>query len=95
MTKDRARIKSAQYIEWAQKAEVKSKEIYANWYAQYKDFDWTQPILRGHHSQRRHEKVYERKNAIHLKVKELDDKAKRFREKAENLLIFANTNNNN
>lgn len=92
MTKDRAKIKAAQYLEWAQKAEAKSKEIYANWNAQYKDFDWTQPILRGHHSQKRHEKIYERRDTMHRKINELDAKAKRFREKADNLLRFANTN---
>lgn len=92
MTKERAKAKAEKYLEWATKAEAKSKEIYANWTAQHKDFDWTQPILRGHHSQRRHEKVFERRNSMHSKVRELDEKAKRFREKADNLLRFANTN---
>lgn len=92
MTKDRARVKAAQYLEWAEKAEIKSRELQDRFHADYKDFDWTQPILRGHHSQRRHEKVFERRDAMHRKVRELDEKAKRFREKADNLLAFANRN---
>lgn len=91
MTKDRAKAKAALYLEWAGKAEAKSAAIYAAWCEVHRDFDWTQPILRGHHSQRRHEKVYERRASMHNTIRELDDKAKRFREKAENLTIFANT----
>ncbi len=92
MTKDRARAKSIKYIEWAEKAEAKSKAIHERFSADFKDFDWTQPILLGHHSQRRHQKIYERRDNMHRTINELDAKAKRFREKAENLLIFANTN---
>ncbi len=92
MTKERALIKSKKYLEWAEKAEQKAKSIYHNWCEQYKDFDWTQPILRGHHSQKRHEKIYERRNTIHTKVQELEQKAKRLREKATNLEMFANRN---
>jgi hypothetical protein len=92
MTKDRARVKAAQYLEWAGKAEAKSKQIYSSWSEAHKDFDWTQPILRGHHSQKRHEKIYERRDAMHRTINELDAKAKRFREKAENLIAFANRN---
>lgn len=92
MTKDRARAKAQKYLEWAEKAEAKSKELYANFQSVYKDFDWTQPILRGHHSQKAHEKIYARRNTMHEKVRELDEKAKRFREKASNLLAFANRN---
>jgi hypothetical protein len=92
MTKDRARQKAAQYREWADKADKKARVLQENWSAEFKDFDWTQPILRGHHSQRRHEKVYERRNAFHQKLAELEAKAKRFREKADNLEAFANTN---
>lgn len=92
MTKERARQKAAKYLEWAEKAEKKSKETYDAFQAVYKDFDWTQPILLGHHSQKRHQRVYEKRNSMHEKVRELDEKAKRFREKADNLLRFANTN---
>ncbi|OQP67685.1 DUF3560 domain-containing protein [Niastella populi] len=92
MTKDRARIKAAQYVNWAAIAEKKSKEIYDSFQKVYGDFDWTQPILLGHYSQRSHEKVYERREAMHNKINILYAKAKRFREKAENLLNFANRN---
>lgn len=92
MNKDRARQKAEKYFEWADKAEAKAKEIYDGFKSTYKDFDWTQPILRGHHSQRRHEKVFERRDSVMRKSIELEEKAKRFREKANNLLHFANTN---
>jgi len=92
MTKDRARIKSEQYIKWAILNENKAKDLQTNWYRDYGQFDWTEPIKRGHHSQRRHEKVFEKRASFHTKMKELEDKAKRMREKSENLLIFANTN---
>ena len=92
MTKERAKAKAEKYLEWAGKAEAKSKQLYDTFQSQYKDFDWTQPILRGHHSQRRHEKVYERRNSMMTKTIELDAKAKRYREKAENLFAFANRN---
>lgn len=92
MTKDRARVKAGLYLEWADKAEAKSKAIYESFQSTYKDFDWTQPILRGHHSQRRHEKVFERRDSVMRQTIDLDAKAKRFREKAQNLLDFANRN---
>lgn len=92
MTKDRAREKAKKYIEWADKAEQKSKDLHATFQAVYKNFDWTQPILRGHHSQRRHEKVFDHREAMMNKTVELDTKAKRFREKAVNLTAFANRN---
>lgn len=92
MTKERALAKSKQYREWATKKMEKAKEIYANYSAEMKDFDWTQPILKGHHSQRRHEKIYERRNSIHAKVNEMEAHAKRMFEKADNLEAFANTN---
>lgn len=92
MTKDRARKKAELYVKWADNAEQKSKEILATFQRDYGQFDWTEPIKRGHHSQRRHEKVFEHRDSVMRKSIELDEKAKRFREKAENLLIFANTN---
>ena len=91
MRKQKALEKARQYIIWAEKAEQKAKDIYDRWFSVYKDFDWTQPILRGHHSQKAHEKVYERRNTVHEKVRDLNAKAKRFREKSANLTAFANT----
>lgn len=92
MTKERARAKAELYTQWAQAAENQSKALYDGFKSQYKDFDWTQPILLGHHSQRRHEKVFERRDSMMRKVHELDAKAKSHRSKAENLLAFANRN---
>ena len=92
MTKERARQKAIKYLEWANLADKKRKELSDIWYAMYKDFDWTEPIKLGHHSQRRHEKVFERRDSFFRTQIELEEKAKRFREKAENLNYFANTN---
>lgn len=92
MTKDAARIKAAKYLLWAEGHEKKSHELYEAFQRDHKDFDWTQPILRGHHSQRRHEKIFERRDSMMRKTIEHDAIAKRMREKAENLMIFANTN---
>lgn len=92
MTKEAAKNKAIKYLLWADLAEKKSKQIYDSFNANFKDFDWTQPILLGHHSQRRHEKVYERRNSVMSRIRELDARAKRFREKAVNLNYFANTN---
>jgi len=67
MTKDRARIKSEQYIKWAILNENKAKDLQTNWYRDYGQFDWTEPIKRGHHSQRRHEKVFEKRASFSYK----------------------------
>lgn len=90
--KERARIKAQNYRKWADANEAKANKIHEDWRKVYGSFDWTQPILRGHHSQRAHERVYERRDAMHRKVAELYEKAKRMREKATNLEHFANTN---
>lgn len=92
MTKDRARQKAAQYLEWADKADKKRQELSDNWYSTYRDFDWSEPVKLGHHSQRRHEKMFEKKDSFFRTQVELISKAKRFREKADNLNRFANTN---
>lgn len=92
MTKDRARYKAVKYREWADLADKKREELSKAWYAKYGQFDWSEPIKLGHHSQRRHERVFEeRDNFFRIQI-ELEGKAKRFREKAANLEHFANTN---
>lgn len=92
MTKDRARQKALQYIEWAILADGKREALSKNWYATYGSFDWSEPIKLGHHSQKRHEKMFERRDSFFRTQIELENKAKRFREKAGNLLHFADTN---
>jgi membrane protein involved in colicin uptake len=92
MTKERARQKAAKYLEWAELAEKKAEALSKQFYETYKDFDWTEPIKIGHHSQRRHEKVFEKRDNFFRVQIELEQKAKRFKEKAENLTRFANTN---
>lgn len=92
MRKEQARQKAEKYRKWAKANYAKAQKIYADWRSVYGSFDWTQPILRGHHSQRAHEKVYERRDSMHRKVAELEAKAKRMLGKADNLERFANTN---
>jgi hypothetical protein len=92
MTKERARQKALKYLEWADLADKKREALSKTWYATYKDFDWSEPVKLGHHSQKRHEKMFEKKDSFFRKQIELEKKAERFREKADNLNRFANTN---
>jgi len=92
MKKERAAVKAKQYREWASKAEEKAGELYERYLDFARSFDWTEPIKMGHHSQRRHERMFEKRDAMRHKILELDKKAKRFREKADNLEAFANRN---
>lgn len=94
MTKERAIIKAKQYINWAEIAERKSKEIYNSFDSDPNSKDlsfWTQPAYntsRGRSFQREREQL---RSKIGKSI-EFDDKAKRFREKAANLMGFANRN---
>lgn len=94
MTKERARVKAEQYLDWAERAEKKAQDIEAllNSTSEMKDWNfWTQPIHNnagGRSLQRRKEQLRSKM----VKVVELQEKAKRHREKAENLQRFANTN---
>jgi len=92
MTKDRARYKAAKYREWAAKASAKSVEVHQQLREDYKHFDFTQPILVGHHSERRHRADRERYNNKMQLVFDLENKAKVFLDRAANLEQFANTN---
>jgi hypothetical protein len=91
-TKDYARTKAAKYRTWAESAEQQAHQLYTQFQEVYGRFDWTQPILRGHHSQKAHQRVYARRDTMHTKVHLLVEKAKSHRQKAENLECFANTN---
>lgn len=92
MTKDRARTKAAQYLLWADGREKKLAAMRENFNRDYGSFDWTEPIKIGHHSERRHRKIFERRDSFFRTTIDLEASIKRMREKAENLLIFANTN---
>lgn len=92
MTKDRARYKAVKYREWADLADKRREELRRIWYADYGQFDWSEPVKIGHHSQRRHERMFEKRDNFFKTQIELEEKAKRFREKANNLEDFANTN---
>lgn len=92
MTKDRARIKAAQFTAWADAREAKIKLAEENFSRTFGSFDWTEPIKIGHHSERRHRKVFERRDNHFRSIIESEKIVKRMREKAENLLSFANRN---
>jgi hypothetical protein len=93
MTKDRATRKATLYREWADKAEANAARLHDEFYMQYGDFlALGEPIKIGHHSQRRHERLYERQENMLRTVVELQDKAKLYRQRADNLELFANTN---
>lgn len=92
MTKERARIKAALYLKWAEAAESKARAIQEQFEKDYKDFDWTEPIKIGHHSQRRHQRVFEKRNRVMRSIMDLEAKAKSHRSKSANLTEFANRN---
>lgn len=92
MTKERALQKATQYRIWADKREQLLKTLETQNSLFLKSFDWTEPIKIGHHSQKRHQKMFELRNSKMEKIIELEKSIKRMREKASNLEIFANTN---
>lgn len=92
MTKEAAKRKAEKRILWAESAEQQAREIQNQMNKKFENFDFTQPILLGHHSQRRHEKMLSSRDSMMRKIIDLEHKAKNHREKASNLLHFANTN---
>lgn len=91
MTKAQALKRANQYLDWALKAKAKSRAVMDTLSREFKDFDFTEPIKLGHHSQRRHERKFERRDSLMRQSIEWDAKAKRYAEKAMNLEMFANT----
>lgn len=92
MNKEYARQKAQKRLEWAKIAEKKAEKLQYEINIFMEHHDFTEPIKLGHHSQRKHEKLFEKRDSMMRKLIELDNKAKEHRTKAENLLIFANRN---
>ena len=92
MTKERAKQKAILYREWATKRQEKQKALEENHFKWTKDFDFTEPIKIGHHSERKHRKIFEKRDNEMRAIIENEKVIKRMLEKAENLESFANTN---
>lgn len=92
MTKERAKQKAIKYREWAEKKELKLREMEKQHLNFLNNFDWTEPIKIGHHSQRKHEKMFEKRESQMRKIVEMSLSISRMREKAENLDLFASRN---
>ena len=91
MTKERALVKAQQYRWWADIRKEKLEEMYKESRYLMENFDWTEPVKVGHHSERRHRKMFEKRNNLMQKIADTQAIIKRFLEKADNLERFANT----
>lgn len=92
MKKEQAKLREKLHEKWAQKAEQKLIEKRKELENFRKNKDFTEPIKIGHHSQRRHEKMFERRDNLIKQTIELENKIKTHLEKAKNLKKFANRN---
>jgi len=92
MTKERAKRKAAQYRDWAAKRIEKQKLLVIQMEDLRTSWDFTQPILRGHHSQRKSERVHERRDNLMRAYIENEKIIERMLEKSRNLERFASTN---
>lgn len=92
MTKERALQKAKLYREWAEKRTVKGKSMEDAHFKWTHAFDFTEPIKIGHHSEKKHRAIMEKRDNEMRSIIENDKIIKRMLEKAENLERFANTN---
>ena len=84
----RAKRKADRYLQWAEKAEKKANNLMGESDKITDNIPFGQPVLMGHHSEKRHRRDLERSNNKMDKAMELRDKAKRHREKADNIMYF-------
>lgn len=95
MNKEQARMKAEKRFAWAIAAQDRAKKIQEELNADPRYTDqqfWLEPIKVGHHSERRHRRARDTYMAKEKRIIDLLDKAKDHREKAQNLLYFANRN---
>lgn len=79
---ERAKAKSEKYNTWADSAENKSNEFYEKSQTAVEGIELGQPILVGHHSEKRHRKALDKSwNAMGKSV-EMSDKAAEYKGKA-------------
>lgn len=86
---ERAQKRAARRIAWAESNEKKSEQIYNEVTKMSGLIPFGQPILVGHHSEKRHRRMLDK---IHNKIGkeiEYDKKAKYHKQKAENILLFS------
>jgi hypothetical protein len=82
-TQERAKAKAAKYINWAASAGKQSDEYFTR---SNKDADFLklgEPIKVGHHSEKRHRKIFEERDNNMRKCVEMSDKAEAHENKAE------------
>lgn len=92
MTKERALMRAKQYRMFAEKRKEKGvamQRAHSEWTYH---FDFTEPVKIGHHSEKRHRKMFDKRDNEMRAIIENDKMIARLLEKADNLEIFANRN---
>lgn len=86
-TRERREARAARLNEWADKREAKAAAEHRNGdlREEVSGIPMGQPILAGHHSQRRHENAIEKANAASRRAIDNSDKASEMRSKAANI----------
>jgi hypothetical protein len=87
--RDRRAARAERLREWADKREAKADAAHETAQSITGRIPMGQPILLGHHSQRRHERDIERANNATRKSLEHGDKAREFRDRADNIQAAA------
>lgn len=86
-TRERREARAARLNEWARKREAKAEAEHrkGDLREEASGIPMGQPILVGHHSQRRHENAIKKANAATRRALQNDDKAREMRLKAANI----------
>src|SRR5258708_33420771 len=87
--RERRLAKAARYQEWAAKREAKAENAYSTAHAIIDRIPAGQPILVGHHSERRHRRDLGRHDQNMHQSLEHSKKAEEMRSKAENIVLAA------
>ena len=83
--RERREARAARLEQWAASREQKAQDAHERARATLAAIPPGQPVLVGHHSQRRHERALERSDAAMRRAIEHTEKAARMREKAANI----------
>src|SRR6266568_6799609 len=87
--RERRLAKATRYQEWAAKREAKAETAYNTAHKIIEMIPPGQPILTGHHSERRHRRDLERHDANMRRSTENSKKADEMRNKADNIVAVA------
>jgi len=85
---ERAQRKADKFLKWAEIAQKKAEQLQEEIHKEREVIPLGQPILTGHHSEKGHRSHLNRLNNKDWKAFELKEKAKKHREKAENIMRF-------